>query len=158
MKKGNPYLSIFLIYIWSTIMIYTRKSSWNTNSSTLEPHWLQLDGPAFISYSHSLKVKFGCVFQKCYLFYFILTFNCCVTWNWVRFGVCVVIFLFYVKGLQVVNDCVLSEKRPWLIRKVTFTHVPGHNSVNFNVFLIFLNGFWLLYLIVLIMLNFWESA
>ena len=34
------------VYMWSTIYVCTRKSSWNPDSNTLEPEWLQHDRPA----------------------------------------------------------------------------------------------------------------
>ena len=45
LRPGGFSWSRNWVYVWSTIYVYTRKSSWNPNSSTLEPDRPQYDHP-----------------------------------------------------------------------------------------------------------------
>lgn len=66
------------VYISSIIYVYTKKSTWNSNSTTTEPDWPQHDHPTtcvitqhyFSTYSCTSQMeKFG-MFKKCLYFTF----------------------------------------------------------------------------------------
>ena len=42
------------VYIWSTIRVHTRNSTWNQNSNTVQPHWPWHDCPTAVLSTTSL--------------------------------------------------------------------------------------------------------
>jgi hypothetical protein len=107
------------VYMWSTMYMYTRESSWNPNLNTLEPDRSQHDcfstcvitqqyssTTFFSSHFYSHKGKFGTCLKNVSILVFFYFFKIAEVWNRVtlncrRRGLSVLIWMFWMNWVLV---------------------------------------------------------